>query len=144
MPQPYLALPMTRPHSKSDAGSLHLANGNLAVGHGRPSCWVYRESMTLSLWPTARFGRDPVVGSLFFLFTEKVVEGRQWVAASGRVFCLIRCFVFILNLCIFLEMLRCQLMNGGQKTPPLCHDHIVAALYNISFHPIAETQINWT
>jgi hypothetical protein len=49
-------------------------------------------------------------------------------AASVQVFCLIGCFVFILNLCIFLEMLRCRLVNGGQKTTPLCHDHIVASL----------------
>jgi hypothetical protein len=47
------------------------------------------------------------------------------------VFCLIKCFVFILNLRIFLEMLRCQLVNDGQKTPLLCHDRIVAALIGI-------------
>jgi hypothetical protein len=51
------------------------------------------------------------------------------VVASRQVFCLIGCFVFILNLCIFLEMLRSQLVSGGQKTPPLCHDRIVAALF---------------
>jgi hypothetical protein len=43
---------------------------------------------------------------------------------------LIGCFDFILNLCIFLKMLMCQLMNGGQKTPPFCHDHVAAALFN--------------
>jgi hypothetical protein len=41
---------------------------------------------------------------------------------------LIGCFDFILNLCIFLKMLKCQLMNGGQKTPPFCHDRMAAAL----------------
>jgi hypothetical protein len=38
-------------------------------------------------------------------------------------------FVFILNLCIFLEILRCQLVSSRQKTPLLCHDRIVAALF---------------
>jgi hypothetical protein len=28
-------------------------------------------------------------------------------------------------------MLRCQLVNDGQKTPLLCHDRIVAALIGI-------------
>ena len=67
----------------------------------------------------AGFGRDLVTASFLFffvLFTEKVIRGRRWVAAFGQVFCLIGCFVFILNLCIFLEMLKCQLVNGGQKT----------------------------
>jgi hypothetical protein len=31
---------------------------------------------------------------------------------------LIGCFDFILDLCIFLKMVRCQFMSGGQKTPP--------------------------
>jgi hypothetical protein len=42
-------------------------------------------------------------------------------------------FFFILNLCIFLEMLRCQLVNGGQKTSPLCHDRIVAAIIYLRY-----------
>jgi hypothetical protein len=29
---------------------------------------------------------------------------------------------------IFLEMVRCQHVNGGQKTPPFCPIHIAAAL----------------
>jgi hypothetical protein len=38
--------------------------------------------------------------------------------AGGPLFgCLIGCFVLILGFCIFLEMLRCQLVSDGQKTP---------------------------
>jgi hypothetical protein len=44
------------------------------------------------------------------------VGGGVW--AGGHLFgCLIGCFVPILNFCIFLEMLRCQLVSGGLKTP---------------------------
>jgi hypothetical protein len=41
---------------------------------------------------------------------------------------LIGCFDFILDLCIFLKMVRCQFMSGGQKTPPFCHDRMAPAL----------------
>jgi hypothetical protein len=41
---------------------------------------------------------------------------------------LIGCFDFILDLCIFLKMVRCQFMSGGQKTSHLCHDRMAAAL----------------
>jgi hypothetical protein len=40
---------------------------------------------------------------------------------------LIECFDFIFNLCIFLKLLRCQSLNGGQKSPPFCHDRMAAA-----------------
>jgi hypothetical protein len=40
MPRPYLALPTTRTHGKSAAGSPRLANGDPGVGHARPSRWV--------------------------------------------------------------------------------------------------------
>jgi hypothetical protein len=40
---------------------------------------------------------------------------------------LIKCFDFIFNLCIFLKLLRCQSLNGGQKNPLFCHDRMAAA-----------------
>jgi hypothetical protein len=40
--------------------------------------------------------------------------GGIW-AGSPLFGCLIGCFVLILNLCVFLEMMRCQVMSGGQK-----------------------------
>ena len=43
--------------------------------------------------------------------------------------CLIGYFVLILSLCIFLKMLRCQLVSCRQKSPPLCTNRIVAALF---------------
>jgi hypothetical protein len=70
--------------------------------------------------------------SLLLFFRRKshrrwVVGGSIW--AGGPLFgCLIGCFVLILGLCIFLKMLRCQLVSGGQKTPPLCNDRIATAL----------------
>ena len=65
---------------------------------------------------------------------------------------LIGCFDFILNLCIFLKMLRCQLMNGGQKTPSFCHDRMAAAPVGViplfpSIHPFIKlifTQVDVT
>jgi hypothetical protein len=41
---------------------------------------------------------------------------------------LIGCFDFILDLCIFLKMVRCQFMSGGQKTPLLHPIQMAAAL----------------
>jgi hypothetical protein len=86
----------------------------------------------------------PVAGSIFFFFFVHWKSHQRWVVGGGwrRPFAeggqwvfylvdlLIGCFDFILNLCIFLKMLRCQLMNGGQKTPHFCHDHVAAALFN--------------
>jgi hypothetical protein len=40
------------------------------------------------------------------------------------------CFVLILVCVFFLEMMRCQLMSGGQKTLPFCIDRIAVALNN--------------
>jgi hypothetical protein len=51
------------------------------------------------------------------------------VAASGTWFdCLIGCFVLILSFCIFLELLMCHLVIGGQKAHDLCNDCITAPL----------------
>jgi hypothetical protein len=78
----------------------------------------------------------------FFFAARNVAGGGRWVAAlfagGGRwvihlVAWLIRCFDFILNLCIFLKMVRRQHMNGGQKTPPFCHDRMAAALMQGTF-----------
>jgi hypothetical protein len=65
--------------------------------------------------------------SFFFLFVGIVDGGGWWVAAlvvigsvwvGGHLFgCLIWCFVLILSLCIFLKMLRCQLVSSKQKNP---------------------------
>jgi hypothetical protein len=87
----------------------------------------------------------PVAGSIFFFFfffwvavgsPEKSPEvGGGWWRPSpevgGGLFIwlldlLIGYFDFIFNLYIFLKLLRCQLMNSGQKTPPFCHDHMIA------------------
>jgi hypothetical protein len=51
------------------------------------------------------------------------------------------CFGFILNLCNFLKMLRCQLIIGGQKSPFFCHNRMVDALhvfYCTFFHVILD------
>jgi hypothetical protein len=45
---------------------------------------------------------------------------------------LMGCFDFILDWCIFLKMVRCQFMSGGQKTPHLCHDRMAAALGKVT------------
>jgi hypothetical protein len=42
------------------------------------------------------------------------------------------CFVLILSLCIFLEMVTCYVMIGGQKTNVFCYNRIAAALLLIS------------
>ena len=49
---------------------------------------------------------------------------RWWRLGTG-------CFDSILNLYIFFKSLRCQLMSGEQKTPPLCHDRMATALFII-------------
>jgi hypothetical protein len=81
--------------------------------------------------------------SLFFFFF--LFAGCEWwVAAGGGIWagsplfgCLIGCFVLILNLCVFLEMMRCQVMSGGQKITHLCNYRITAALYVIYLYLIA-------
>ena len=68
---------------------------------------------------------------LFFFFSllpEKLSEVSGVWAGSLLFGCLIGCFVLILSLCIFLEMMRCQLVSGGQKILPLCNDCIATAL----------------
>jgi hypothetical protein len=53
---------------------------------------------------------------------------------------LIGCFDFILDLCIFLKMVRCQFMSGGQKTPLLHPIRMATALFAFSlFFGILET-----
>ena len=52
-------------------------------------------------------------------------------AVSGQwffIWLLIGCFIFILSFCIFLKIMRCQLVVGGQKSLPLHHDHMAASL----------------
>jgi hypothetical protein len=48
---------------------------------------------------------------------------------------MIGCFDFILNLCVFLKRMRCQLVTGGQKTPPFCHDRMAATLFWLFYLP---------
>jgi hypothetical protein len=93
-----------------------------------------------------------VAGSSSFFFSpEKSLEassgwrrlfarGGRWVVVGGGVCtighlfgCLIECFVLILNLYIFLKMLRCQLVSGGQKIPPLSHDRMTTTLIILFF-----------
>jgi hypothetical protein len=52
-----------------------------------------------------------------------VVGGGIW-AGSPLFGCLIVCFVYILCLCVFLKILRCQLMSSGQNTSNFCHNRI--------------------
>jgi hypothetical protein len=69
-----------------------------------------------------------VAGSiLFFCSPEKSPEvgGGSFI---WLVDLLIEYFDFILNLCIFFKMLRCQLISGGQKISAFCHDHMAATL----------------
>ena len=87
----------------------------------------------------------PMAGSIFFFCS---LESRwRWAVGGGvhspevggrsfiwLVDLLIECFDFILNLCIFLKMLKCQLMNGRQKTYPFCHDRMVAAPHVVTNH----------
>jgi hypothetical protein len=98
--------------------------------------------------PPGRWGGSQppsVAGSIFFLFFFLVCRKsrRRWAAKGGGwrrpspesrgglfiwwLDLLIGCFDFIFSLCIFLKLLRCQLMNGGQKSPPFCHDWMAAA-----------------
>jgi hypothetical protein len=56
------------------------------------------------------------------------VGGGVW-AVRWLIDLMIGCFNFILNLCVFLKRMSCHLMIGGQKTPPFCHDRMVAALF---------------
>jgi hypothetical protein len=113
------------------------------VGSPKRQIWPLRvaESLPLAVgvdhshpqWPDLSF-------SFFFFFffsAGKVTEGGSgWRLPSpevcGGLFIwlfdlLVECFDFIFYLCIFLKLLRCQLMNGGQKTPPFCHDRMTAA-----------------
>ena len=51
------------------------------------------------------------------------------VWASGPLFgCLIWCFVLILCLCVFFEILKCQLVNSEQKTFNFCYNCMAVAL----------------
>jgi hypothetical protein len=99
------------------AGSLPLA---VAVDRGHPQWpdlfffWVRRKSRRR--WAANGGGwqrLSPEVGGGFFIW---------WLDL------LIWCIDFIFSLCIFLKLLKCQLMNGGQKSPPFCHDRMAAAL----------------
>jgi hypothetical protein len=93
--------------------------------------------------PSRRGGSrpPPVARSIFFFFSP---EGRRrWAAGGGGwrrpspevdiglfiwlLNFLIECFDFIFNLCIFLKLLRCQSLNGGQKNPSFYHDRMAAA-----------------
>jgi hypothetical protein len=70
----------------------------------------------------------------FFCSPEKLPEGggvRSLEVGGGLFIWLvdlfIGCFDFISNLCIFPKLLGCQLMNGGQKTPPFYHNRMATA-----------------
>ena len=86
-------------------------------------------------WPDLSFSSS----SLFFFFfffssspeksLERAVGGGVWVVSHLFGWLIsIGCFDFILNLYIFLKMLRRQLIIGRQKTPHFCHDRIATAL----------------
>jgi hypothetical protein len=57
--------------------------------------------------------------------------GGRWIFLVAG-FLLVGCFNFILDWCIFLKIVRCQLMNGGQKTPLLHPIRMAAALIILS------------
>jgi hypothetical protein len=97
-------------------------------GSSKRQIWPLRVAGSLPL----AVGVDAATPSgriyLFFFF---LLEKSSEVGGGSFIWLvdlLIVCFDFILNLCIFLKMLRCQLMSGGQKTPPFCHDHMATAL----------------
>jgi hypothetical protein len=76
----------------------------------------------------------PFAKSLFLFFLSFLPEKSSevdggWRHLSGVPLfgCLIECLVLILNLYIFLEILRCQLVSDEQKTIPLYHDCIAIA-----------------
>jgi hypothetical protein len=81
---------------------------------------------------------EPVAGSLSFFVRRKSGRRGLWVAAlavsGGRVWAmsfiwlLIGCFIFILSFCIFVKIMRCQLVIGGQKSLLLRHDRMAASL----------------
>jgi hypothetical protein len=54
---------------------------------------------------------------------ETLLEVGVW---AGLVGCLIRCFILILSICIFLEFLTCHLVIGEQKSHDLCNVRIAA------------------
>jgi hypothetical protein len=80
-------------------------------------------------WPDLSF-------FFFFCSLENLPEvGGEWRRSSpevgGGLFIwwldlLIGCFDFIFSLYNFLKWMRCQLMNGGQKGRPFCHDRTSA------------------
>jgi hypothetical protein len=76
-------------------------DGGLPVGFGRPAMKMTGEGGLLA----AAF-------SIFFWFCV-----------------LFWCFVFTSSLCIFLKMMMCHVVIGGQKTHVFCHIRIAAALY---------------
>jgi hypothetical protein len=55
--------------------------------------------------------------SFFILFAGKVAKGRRCVVATGQVFCLIGCFVFILNFYIFLKNVVVSTCEWWAKNP---------------------------
>jgi hypothetical protein len=86
-------------------------------------------SLSPGLWGGSR--PLPVAGSFFFFFFLGSSEKSSEMAVGGGVWALgvlIGCFIFILSFCIFLEIMRCQLMDGGQKSLPLRHDCMAAPL----------------
>jgi hypothetical protein len=55
---------------------------------------------------------------------REVREKKEEKKKKNRVFC---------SHFIFLEMMRCQHVNGGQKTPPFCPIRIAVALFDFYF-----------
>jgi hypothetical protein len=79
-------------------------------------CWLGRISMGSGVWVGGGLGwivTTPDGRIFFFFFFVHWKSRRRWavgggVWAGGPLFgCLIGCFVLILCLCVFLEMLRC-------------------------------------
>jgi hypothetical protein len=91
-------------------------------------CWVDHDHPQ---WPDLSLSLSLSLFSSFFL-SEKVIEGGQWVAASGLdpLFgCLIGCFILILCFCIFVKILMCYLVIGGKKTHSFYNYRIAAPFY---------------
>jgi hypothetical protein len=95
---------------------------------------------SLSPWPLGWIAATPKLPDLLFFVRQNVTGGGQWVAALavgggiwrrlGWIFIwMVGCFIFILSFCIFVKMLMCHLVIGGQKTHCFCNDRIAAPLF---------------
>jgi hypothetical protein len=125
--------------STSDQSSFTKIEGVGLVFRCRQAYFLALESiLRLILLKKIARNDEPVAGSLSFSVRRKSGRRGLWVAAlavsGGRVWAmsfiwlLIGCFIFILSFCIFVKIMRCQLVISGQKSLLLRDDRMAASL----------------